>query len=41
MEMDCEHSEREGKSLTAMQSEGATQAPAIDANLGTVFILDK
>ena len=26
----CEHGEREGESLTAVQAEGATQAPVID-----------
>jgi hypothetical protein len=39
--MDSEHGSHEGKAPRTLFVEGATQAPVIDANLGTVFILDK
>jgi len=30
MESVCEHGEHEGETLTALQAEGATQAPVMD-----------
>jgi hypothetical protein len=33
MESICEHGEHEGETLTALQAEGATQAPVIDLDI--------